>query len=249
MVSDKPKQASIHSLCIHSYARSIASSKASFHSVGSSASSSIIRWPLFSIPKYNDKTHNHANGLIERLYNIGPTDRRLRRTWPADLVQHWNDAPWGVTEDSLASPPPTCYTLTPWTDSSKISLNPTCSPRATLKQCSVRRSLDGALGSVGSRTKLSLRCKFSDYVLRNNYMFRPDGALGSVGSRIQLSLRCKFSDYVLRNNYMFRPDGVLGSVGSRIQLSLRCKFSDYVLRNNYMFRPPWWPSSGCLGST
>jgi len=29
------------------------------------------------------------------------------------------------------------------------------------------------LGSVGSRTQLSMRCNFSDYVLRNNYMFRP----------------------------------------------------------------------------
>ena len=29
------------------------------------------------------------------------------------------------------------------------------------------------LGSVGSRTQLLLRCNFSDYVLRNNYMFRP----------------------------------------------------------------------------
>ena len=29
------------------------------------------------------------------------------------------------------------------------------------------------LGSVGSRTQLSLGCNFSDYVLRNNYMFRP----------------------------------------------------------------------------
>ena len=29
------------------------------------------------------------------------------------------------------------------------------------------------LGSVGSRTQLSLRCNFSDYVLRNSYMFRP----------------------------------------------------------------------------
>ena len=38
--------------------------------------------------KYNDKTHNHANDLIEHLYNNGPTDRRLRRTWPADLVLH-----------------------------------------------------------------------------------------------------------------------------------------------------------------
>jgi len=30
-----------------------------------------------------------------------------------------------------------------------------------------------ALESVGSRTQLSLRCNFSDYILRNNYMFRP----------------------------------------------------------------------------
>ena len=29
------------------------------------------------------------------------------------------------------------------------------------------------LGIVGSRTQLSLRCNFSDYLLRNNYMFRP----------------------------------------------------------------------------
>jgi hypothetical protein len=29
------------------------------------------------------------------------------------------------------------------------------------------------LGSVGSQTQLSLGCNFSDYVLRNNYMFRP----------------------------------------------------------------------------
>ena len=29
------------------------------------------------------------------------------------------------------------------------------------------------LGSVGSQTQLSLRCNFSDYVLGNNYMFRP----------------------------------------------------------------------------
>jgi hypothetical protein len=29
------------------------------------------------------------------------------------------------------------------------------------------------LSSVGSGTQLSLRCNFSDYVLRNNYMFRP----------------------------------------------------------------------------
>jgi len=27
--------------------------------------------------KYNNKTHNHANDLIEHLYNNGPTDRRL----------------------------------------------------------------------------------------------------------------------------------------------------------------------------
>jgi len=37
--------------------------------------------------KYNKKTHNHANDLIEYLYNNGPIDRRLRRTWPEDLVQ------------------------------------------------------------------------------------------------------------------------------------------------------------------
>jgi hypothetical protein len=37
--------------------------------------------------KYNTKSHNHANYLIEHLYNNGPIDRRLRRTWPADLVQ------------------------------------------------------------------------------------------------------------------------------------------------------------------
>jgi len=29
------------------------------------------------------------------------------------------------------------------------------------------------LGSVGSQTQLSLRCNFSDYLFRNNYMFRP----------------------------------------------------------------------------
>jgi len=38
--------------------------------------------------KYNNKTHNHANDLIEQLYNNGPIDRRLRRTWPEDLIQH-----------------------------------------------------------------------------------------------------------------------------------------------------------------
>jgi hypothetical protein len=38
--------------------------------------------------KHNDKSHNHANDLIEQLYNNGPTDRRLRRTWPADRVLH-----------------------------------------------------------------------------------------------------------------------------------------------------------------
>jgi hypothetical protein len=37
---------------------------------------------------YNTKTHNHANDLIEHLYNNGPIDRRLRRTWPEDLVQN-----------------------------------------------------------------------------------------------------------------------------------------------------------------
>ena len=43
--------------------------------------------------KYNMKTYNHANDLIEHLYNNGPIDRRLRRTWPADLLQHRNDIP------------------------------------------------------------------------------------------------------------------------------------------------------------
>jgi hypothetical protein len=38
--------------------------------------------------KYNIKTHNHTNDLIGHLYNNGPVDRRLRRTWPADLVRH-----------------------------------------------------------------------------------------------------------------------------------------------------------------
>ena len=55
------------------------------------------------VTKYSDKTHNHANDPIEHSCNNGPTDRRLCRTWPADLVQHWNDVPRGVTEDSLAS--------------------------------------------------------------------------------------------------------------------------------------------------
>jgi len=36
---------------------------------------------------YNNKTHNHANHLIEHLYINGPIDRRLRRTWPEDLIQ------------------------------------------------------------------------------------------------------------------------------------------------------------------
>ena len=38
--------------------------------------------------RYNKTTHNHANDLIEHLYNNGPIDRRLCRTWPEDLVQH-----------------------------------------------------------------------------------------------------------------------------------------------------------------
>jgi len=91
------------------------------------------------VTKHNDKTHSHASDLIEHLYNNGPTDSRLRRTWPADLVQRSSTR----SDGGLPRKPPTSYTLTPWTDSSKISLNPTCSPRATLKQCSIRRSLDG----------------------------------------------------------------------------------------------------------
>jgi hypothetical protein len=39
--------------------------------------------------------------------------------------------------------------------------------------CGLLINLLSALGSVSSRTQLSLRCNFSDYVLRNNYMFRP----------------------------------------------------------------------------
>ena len=63
----------------------------------------------------------------------------LRTSYYTEMMSHEL-----VTEDSLASHP-TCYTLTSWTDSSKTSLNLTCTcrPRATLKQCSVRRSLDG----------------------------------------------------------------------------------------------------------
>ena len=38
--------------------------------------------------KYNDKSQNHANDLVEHLYNNRPTGRRLCRTWPADLVLH-----------------------------------------------------------------------------------------------------------------------------------------------------------------
>ena len=44
------------------------------------------------VTKYNTKTYNHANDLIEHSYN-GPSDRRLRRTWPANLVQHRNNDP------------------------------------------------------------------------------------------------------------------------------------------------------------
>jgi hypothetical protein len=43
--------------------------------------------------KYNNKMYNHTNDLIEHLYNNGPIDRRLRRTWPADLVQRLNNDP------------------------------------------------------------------------------------------------------------------------------------------------------------
>jgi hypothetical protein len=43
-----------------------------------------------------------------------------------------------------------------------------------LSQCTVQKNTQNRanVGSVGSRTQLSLRCNFSDYVLRNNYMFR-----------------------------------------------------------------------------
>ena len=46
-----------------------------------------------AVTKYNMKTYNHANDLIEHLYNNGPIDRRLRRTWPADLLQRRHDIP------------------------------------------------------------------------------------------------------------------------------------------------------------
>ena len=45
------------------------------------------------VTKYNTKTYTHANDLIEHLYNNGTSDRRLRRTWSADLVQHRNNIP------------------------------------------------------------------------------------------------------------------------------------------------------------
>ena len=44
-------------------------------------------------------------------------------------------------------------------------------PYCTL--CRLHEPMDRSLGSVVSRTQLSLRCNFSDYVLRNSYMFRP----------------------------------------------------------------------------
>jgi hypothetical protein len=44
---------------------------------------------------------------------------------------------------------------------------------STSRNCVIPAVRVRTLGSVGSRTQLSLRCNFSDYVLRNNYMFRP----------------------------------------------------------------------------
>ena len=57
--------------------------------------------------KYDSTTHNHVNDLVECLYNNGPKARRLCRTWPEDLVQHWNNVPKGETlmEVSLANAP------------------------------------------------------------------------------------------------------------------------------------------------
>ena len=53
--------------------------------------SSIMNEIQREVTKYNSKTYNQSNDLIEHMYNNGPSDRRLRRTWPADLVQHRND--------------------------------------------------------------------------------------------------------------------------------------------------------------
>jgi hypothetical protein len=38
--------------------------------------------------RYHTKTRDHANHLTERLYRDGPVIRRLRRTWPEDVVHH-----------------------------------------------------------------------------------------------------------------------------------------------------------------
>jgi hypothetical protein len=36
--------------------------------------------------RYKDQTANHDNKLIEELYFNGPVTRRLKRTWPQDLI-------------------------------------------------------------------------------------------------------------------------------------------------------------------
>jgi len=41
------------------------------------------------------------------------------------------------------------------------------------RNCAIPVVCVRTLGIVGSQTQLSLRCNFSDYVFRNNYMFRP----------------------------------------------------------------------------
>jgi hypothetical protein len=48
------------------------------------------------------------------------------------------------------------------------------------RNCVIRVVRVRTLGSVGSRTQLSLRCNFSDYVLRKNHMFRPMVAIFSL---------------------------------------------------------------------
>ena len=74
---------------------------------------------------HSDKTHSHANAPTEQLYNNGPTDRqtdrRLRRSWPADRTA-LKRCPLGVTGDSLASTLPHLL-HTAWTDREKVSLN------------------------------------------------------------------------------------------------------------------------------
>jgi len=48
-----------------------------------------------------------------------------------------------------------------------------CQMQLCSRNCVIPVVCVRTLGSVGSRTQLSLRCNFSDYVLRNNYMFWP----------------------------------------------------------------------------